>query len=150
MNRLLHPSALLCCALLSACSDLSGAWVGTCDFSSGSTTLTGGLDLKITEGKGSGIAGEVKLAVSDGRDFAGDLEGVRADSSVELSGNVLERLSEEDSGADTGGVAATGGDPFSFSLEGRLEGEEDVLVGTCVFGVPGGTGGLTGELRLQR
>jgi hypothetical protein len=53
-------------------------------------------------------------------------------------------------GIDTGGVAATGGDPFSFSLEGRLEGEDDVIVGTCVFGVPGGTGGLTGALRVER
>jgi hypothetical protein len=145
VNRLLPLCVLLC-----GCSDLGGAWIGTCDFSSGASTLTGGIDLQISEGKGNGIKGEVDFAMSDGRDFSGDLDGIRADSSVELSGNILEAQAPDDSGIDTGGVAATGGDPFSFSLEGRLEGEDDVIVGTCVFGVPGGTGGLTGALRVER
>ena len=144
MNRLLPLCLLLC-----GCSDLAGAWVGTCDFSSASATLSGGIDLDVTEGKGSGLAGDLRFEMSDGRSFKGELDGTRADSSVKMSGNILEIL--EDTGAvDTGGVAASGGDPFTFALDGRVEGEEDVITGTCVFGVPEGTGGLTGELRLER
>jgi hypothetical protein len=121
--------------LLTACSDLGGNWLGSCEFGDARYGYSSAVTLDITEGQGTRILGDLQVDMYDGRIFLGDVEGTKGTASLDLEGTVREEGSEED---------------YFFNMDGKLDGEETELVGSCEFGIPGGTGSLIGDLKIER
>ena len=131
MPRLLLLAAPLVTA---AClPDLSGGWVGRCDFEDDTYEETSVVELTVDNGRGNRIEGSLFVLMFDDRELQGPVSGVRSDSFIELDAN----LPTEDG-------------TFTFQVEGDVE--EDAIEGTCTLGVPGGGAGagLSGELTLER
>lgn len=122
-------------ALLTACSDLGGNWLGSCEFGDARYGYSSAVTLDITEGQGTRILGDLQVDMYDGRVFLGEVEGTKGTASLDLEGTMREEGSEED---------------YFFNMDGKLDGEETELVGSCEFGIPGGTGSLIGDLKIER
>jgi hypothetical protein len=140
VSRLFAPALLSAAALSGCASDLSGEWVGSCDFQDARYGYSSAITVNVADGEGATLEGELTVDMYDGSAFVGEMDGDRADSSVELRAPL--RVAES---AATDATVA-----FDLTLTGRLEGEDTVLVGDCTFAYPEQAGGLRGELRLER
>jgi hypothetical protein len=133
--------------LLPGCSGISGKWVGNCDFGDARYAYGAAVTLDLNDGRGSTVEGDLQFDMFDGTSFEGNIDGLRSDTYIELSGEFQPKAA---GGSDTGSSGASGqtGSPYTITLTGNID--ETVIEGDCSLKVPLGTGALTGELVLER
>ncbi len=125
---------LLAGGLATGCKDVEGIWLGECAFDHETYNYLALVALDITDGKGANVDGKIVFDLSDGRNFKGRQEGLRSDTYFETEGVLVD---EE------------GRSPYTVTLAGEVE-EFETITGECSFAVPGGTGRLIGDLKLER
>jgi len=113
------------------CSDVGGTWVGTCDYGDARYGYSSAVEVKMIDGTGSQIQGELLMTMHDGRTFEGNLTGLRSDTWIELEAPI--RLEDG---------------TFEITMEGTIE--ENVIEGECRVRIPLGAGALVGQLLLER
>jgi hypothetical protein len=113
--------------------DLTGAWMGRCDFEDETYEETSVVEVTIENGRGNRVEGSMFVLMFDDRELQGPMSGVRSDTFIELDANF-----------------PTQDGTFTFHIEGDVD--EDEVDGTCTLGVPGGGAGagLSGGLVLER
>jgi len=115
----------------SGCSSLTGKWVGSCEYADSRYGYTSAITVKMEDGSGSEVAGDVVLDMYDGRTFSGRVSGLRSDNYIEMDGTFR---------AEDG--------PWDLTLTGDIG--EDIIEGECGLVVPLGAGSLSGDLTLER
>lgn len=113
--------------------DLSGAWLGQCDFEDDTYEETSLVEVTVDNGRGNRVEGTLYVMMFDDRELEGAMTGVRSDTFIEFDATL-----------------PTQDGTFTFHVEGDLD--DDEIEGTCTLGVPGGGAGagLSGALILER
>jgi len=113
--------------------DLTGEWLGRCEFTDETYDETSLVEVTVDNGRGNRIEGSMFVQMFDDRELQGAMSGIRSDTFIEMDAN----FPTEDG-------------TFTFHVEGDVD--EDAVDGTCTLGVPsGGAGaGLSGALLLER
>jgi hypothetical protein len=123
---------MLFVASSAACTSLEGQWIGTCEYGDDLYAFDSSVTVKVKDGSGAAVTGNVRLDMFDGRTFNGDMEGSRSESYLEIDAIFRESDGE-----------------WGFQAKGDHQ-EDDSIEGECGLRVPGGTGYLAGELELER
>lgn len=113
--------------------DLTGGWLGRCDFQDDTYEESSLVEVTIENGRGNRVEGELFVQMFDDRELSGAMAGVRSDTFIEFDANF----------PTTDGT-------FTFHVDGEVD--DDEIEGTCTLGVPGGGAGagLSGDLLLAR
>ena len=78
MSRLFAPALLSAAALSGCASELSGEWVGSCDFQDARYGYSSAITVNVADGEGATLEGELTVDMYDGSAFVGEMDGDRA------------------------------------------------------------------------